>query len=326
VAACPPDAVTPAGPAVRVRVPATSANLGPGFDSFGLALGRYDEVDAALADEGLVVDVSGEAADDVPRDETHLVVSAMLAAFRRWHAAPPGLRVRCRNTIPHARGLGSSAAAIVAGVVAARALLVEQAVAGADRLGDTDVLALAAELEGHPDNVAAALAGGFTLAWTAGSGVRAVRLVPHEAVLPVVCVPDWPMSTEAARGLLPDRVPHDDAVFNASRAGLLVAALTQHPELLLEATEDRLHQPYRAPAMKATDDLLGRLRERGLPAVLSGAGPSVLALCDRRTHRHSDVAEVAGRQWQVEAPGVDVAGATTGAVAGRITGIVPGAG
>jgi len=304
-------------PAVRVRVPATSANLGPGFDTFGLALGAYDEVDVAVGGDGLMVEVVGEAADEVPRDESHLVVSAMLAAFRRWGSDPPGLRVRCRNSIPHARGLGSSAAAIVAGVVAARALLAdaEGADGAAHGIGDDEVLALATELEGHPDNVAAALAGGFTLAWTGDQGARAVRLSPHAAVLPVVCVPGWPMSTTTARGLLPAQVPHADAVFNASRAGLLVAALTQAPERLLEATQDRLHQPYRAAAMQPTANLLDGLRSRGIPAVLSGAGPSVLALCDRRRHEMSDVSELAARadeDWRVWSPGLDLDGAASG--------------
>jgi homoserine kinase len=303
-------------PAVRVRVPATSANLGPGFDTFGLALGIYDEVDVALAADGLVVEVAGEAADEVARDESHLVVSAMLAAFRRWGSEPAGLRVRCRNSIPHARGLGSSAAAIVAGVVAARTLTGHED-SGHRGAGDADLLGLATELEGHPDNVAAAPVGGFTLAWAGDDGARAVRLDPHPDVLPVVCVPGWPMSTATARGLLPAQVPHADAVFTASRAGLLVAALTQAPERLWEATLDRLHQPYRAAAMPPTADLLERLRGRGIPAVLSGAGPSVLALCDRRTHRASDVSAVAGEEWQVRSPGVDVDGVTSGPVTDR---------
>lgn len=305
-------------PAVRVRVPATSANLGPGFDTFGLALGEYDEVEVALAGDGLVVDVAGEAADEVPRDATHLVVSSMLAGFRRWGSEPAGLRVRCRNSIPHARGLGSSAAAIVAGVVAARVLTGhEQSRRGGT--GDAEVLDLATELEGHPDNVAAALAGGFTLAWAGDDGARAVRLDPHPDVLPVVCVPGWPMSTTTARGLLPEQVPHADAVFNASRSGLLVAALTQAPERLWEATQDRLHQPYRAAAMQPTADLLDRLRGRGVPAVLSGAGPSVLALCDRRTHTPQDVSALAGEGWQVRSPGVDLDGATSSPVSSSST-------
>lgn len=301
--------------AVQVRVPATSANLGPGFDTLGLALGRYDEVTAAVVGSGVSVEVSGEAAADVPRDESHLVVSSMLAAFRRWHGEPPGLRVSCRNSIPHSRGLGSSAAAIVAGVVAARALLGEH-VSPRRQITDAEVLDLATGIEGHPDNVAAALSGGFTLAWTGETGTRAIRLAPHDAVLPVVCVPAWPMSTKAARELLPATVPHGDAVFTSARCGLLVAALTQAPEHLFEATEDRLHERYRAVAMPPTADLLGRLRARGIPAVLSGAGPTVLALCDRRRRSESDVADIAGQEWQVESPGVDLVGASTQSVPG----------
>jgi homoserine kinase len=295
------------GAPVRVRVPATSANLGPGFDTFGIALAKYDEVTVELTGEGLSVEVSGEAADQVPRDETHLVVSSLLSACRRWAGEPSGLRVRCHNTIPHSRGLGSSAGAIVAGVVAARALVA--GADGADGVDDVEVLDLASEMEGHPDNVAAALAGGFTLAWSTGSGTRAARLTPHDAVLPVACVPAWSMSTETARGLLPATVPHGDAVFNAARSGLLVAALTQLPDRLLEATEDRLHQPYRAPAMRPTADLMQRLRAQGVPAVLSGAGPTVLALCDRRRHTAAEVAAIAGPDWQVDSPGVDLRGA-----------------
>jgi homoserine kinase len=304
-------AADPARVGVRVRVPATSANLGPGFDTFGLALGMYDEVDAALSTGGLSVEVSGEAADDVPRDESHLVVSSMLAALRRWYGEPPGLQVRCRNTIPHSRGLGSSAAAIVAGVVAARALVDEHAPPRTP-IGDDEVLDLATELEGHPDNVAAALGGGFTLAWFDDDGARSVRLRPHDDVLPVVCVPDQPMSTATARGLLPAEVPHQDAVFNASRSGLLVAAMTQRPDRLFEATQDRLHQPYRVATMPATGRLLSDLRARGIAAVVSGAGPTLLALCDGRRQQASDVAAAAAAaedgSWRVEALGVDLDG------------------
>jgi len=318
-----PAAADPARVGVRVRVPATSANLGPGFDTFGLALGMHDEVDAALTNGGLSVEVSGEAAGDVPRDETHLVVSSMLAALRRWYGEPPGLQVRCRNSIPHGRGLGSSAAAIVAGVVAARGLVDEHA-PPRTRIGDDEVLDLAAEIEGHPDNVAAALGGGFTLAWSGDDSARSVRLQPHDDVLPVVCIPDQPMSTATARGLLPAEVSHRDAVFNASRSGLLVAAMTQRPDRLLEATQDRLHQPYRVDAMPATGRLLSDLRARGLAAVVSGAGPTVLTLCDGRRQKAADVAAAAGDAtdctWRVEALGVDLTGVSVQRLAGGLTG------
>ncbi|MGH3663512.1 MAG: homoserine kinase [Micromonosporaceae bacterium] len=259
---------------VRVRVPATSANLGPGFDSFGLALSLWDEIEAAVAPSGVAVRVSGEGADDVPLNQDHLVVRAMHAAFDRLGGAPPGLAVRCVNRIPHARGLGSSSAAIVGGILAARALTVD----GDTDLDTVEVLRLASGLEGHPDNVAACLHGGFTIAWTSETGAHAVRLEPSPRLRPVVFVPERRALTEQARGLLPDHVPHPDAAANAGRAGLLVHALTSDPRLLMDATEDRLHQSYRAAAMEHSAALIGHLRSAGVPAVISGSGPSVLAL------------------------------------------------
>lgn len=264
--------------AVRVRVPATSANLGPGFDALGLALGLHDEVEVTVTASGLDIEVSGEGAADVAdAGEKHLVVRAMRAAFDDLAAGqPPGLALRCVNRIPHGRGLGSSAAAIVAGVLAARAL------AGAP-LDPAVALPMASQLEGHPDNVAPCLFGGLTIAWlTRGtvapeaSVARAVRLEPAPDIQPVVLIAPEPVSTEVARGLLPASVPHAHAARNAGRAALLIAALTVTPEALLDATADELHQDYRGPAMPATHDLVSRLRAAGFPAVVSGAGPSVL--------------------------------------------------
>ncbi len=261
---------------VAVEVPATAANLGPGFDSFGLALGLHDRVSLAAAPAGLVVDVEGEGAAAVPRDEQHLVVRAARAAFDLLGAQPPGLRLWCRNAVPQGRGLGSSASAIVAGLVAARAL-VERSEPGAGRvLDDPELLRLAARLEGHPDNVAAALLGGLTLAWPESEGARAVRL--EATVSAVLLVPAEAVSTRLARGMLPRQVGHEDAAANSARAGLLVVALTGRPELLLPATEDRLHQDFREPVMPASLRLVRRLRADGLAAVVSGAGPSVLVL------------------------------------------------
>ncbi len=261
-----------AGAAVRVRVPATAANLGPGFDSFGLALSLYDEVEVRVAPGGLTVEVTGEGADTVARDESHLVVRALRAGLDALGITAPGLGLTCTNRIPHGRGLGSSAAAIVAGVVAARAL----AGLGPD---DAWTLRLADEIEGHPDNVAAALLGGFTIAWRDdAAGVAAVRLEPAAGVRAVAYVPQRPLATSVARALLPAAVSHADAAWGAGRAGLLVEALTRRPELLLPATEDRLHQGYRAPAMAESAALVSRLRRDGVPAVISGAGPAVLAL------------------------------------------------
>ncbi|NYI06415.1 homoserine kinase [Allostreptomyces psammosilenae] len=302
-----------AGPAfraapVRVRTPATSANLGPGFDSLGLALGLYDDVVVRVADSGLHVDVAGEGADSVPRDEKHLVVRALRAAFDVLGGQPRGLEVVCANRIPHGRGLGSSSAAICAGIMAARAVTI----GGQDRLDDERLLELANELEGHPDNVAACLLGGFTIAWSQGRAARAVRLDPAAALTPVVFIPATPLLTETARGLLPRQVPHADAALTAGRAALLVEAITRRPELLLAATEDRLHQEYRAPAMPESLELVHSLRAEGVAAVVSGAGPTVLALIDGGADPSAAAAEkaaqLAGPGWSAHRLEVDGSG------------------
>jgi homoserine kinase len=264
--------VTFADSTVRVRVPATSANLGPGFDALGLALGHHDTLTARVTAGGYVVQVGGEGAGELPGDEQHLVVRAMLATFDALGGRPPGLHVECVNRIPQARGMGSSSAAIVGGVQLARALVRDCP------MTDEEALAVAAELEGHPDNVAPCLLGGFTIAWTEEAGARAVRLEPHPGVRPTVFVPAERGLTAAARAALPVSVPHADAAANAGRAALLVHALTADPALLLPATEDRLHQRYRAAGMPATAELVAALRGAGVAAVVSGAGPTVLAL------------------------------------------------
>lgn len=289
--------------AATVRVPATSANLGPGFDALGLALDVVDEVSARVTEGGLSVHVAGEGVD-VPRDESHLVVRSMRVLFDRLGGQPPGLVLRCTNRIPHSRGLGSSAAAIVAGLLLARELSAD----GRDRMCDADLLALASEIEGHPDNVAACLLGGLTIAWTDGIA-RAVRLECDRNLRPVVFVPPFTASTEQARGLLPATVPHGDAAFAAGRAALLVAALTGRRDALLPATEDRLHQSYRAPAMRESAALVATLRSAGHAAVISGAGPTVLALCPGE-RESTDAARMAPEGWLVQRPSVHAGGAS----------------
>ena len=290
--------------AVRVRVPATSANLGPGYDAFGLALGLYDDVVVRVAESGLHIDIAGEGAGTLPRDESHLLVRSMRTAFGILGGQPRGLEVVCANRIPHGRGLGSSSAAICAGIMAARAVTI----GGAEKLDDTALLELATEIEGHPDNVAACLAGGFTLAWSDAGAARSIRMDPAESVVPVVFVPSKPVLTEAARGLLPRTVPHVDAATNAGRAALLVEALTRRPDLLLPATEDRLHQEYRAPAMPESVALVHRLRADGIAAVISGAGPTVLALADESSA--DKVARLAGEEWAANRLPLDADGAS----------------
>jgi homoserine kinase len=263
---------------VAVRVPATSANLGPGFDALGLALTIYDDVRARVVGGGGVhVSIAGEGAGELATDDRHLVVQTLKTTLEHLGVAVPGLELACRNRIPQARGLGSSSAAIVAGILLGRALVT----GGAEAMDDAAVLRLAAAIEGHPDNVAPCLLGGLTLAWTDGSGARAVRLEPSPDVRPFLLVPDERGLTEEARTALPDTVPHADAAFNAARSALLVHALTASsaaPDLLFPATEDRLHQPYRAAGQPATAALVRRLRDAGAAAVVSGAGPSVLVL------------------------------------------------
>ncbi|HET8665777.1 MAG TPA: homoserine kinase [Nocardioides sp.] len=262
---------------VRVTVPATSANLGSGFDSLGLALELRDELEAVVIPDGLDIQVTGEAADEVATDEGHLVVRAMRAAFDAMGEQPPGLRLTCRNEIPHARGLGSSAAAIVGGIHLARALVE----GGRSTLKDPAAFQLAARLEGHPDNVAAASFGGLTVAWTEDEVVHAAPTQVAPGIGAVAFVPPTPVSTEVARGLLPATVPHGDAAAAAGRTALLVAALgTGWTAKLHDATRDWLHQEYRRPAMPDSLALVDALRVEGHAAVVSGAGPTVLVLTD----------------------------------------------
>jgi homoserine kinase len=243
----------------------------------------------------------------VPRDETHLVVRAMQAAFEQLGLECPGLSLQAVNTIPHGRGLGSSAAAIVAGVLAATGLV---APTPPDREW---VLRLASEIEGHPDNVAACLLGGLTIAWTAENGTRAARVGPSPDLAAVAFIPTARLTTSTARALLPGSVPHGDAAHSAGRAALLVEALSRRPDLLHPATDDRLHQQYRAVAMPESAALLARLRSSGVAAVVSGAGPTILALLaahrDQALARVPELTDVAGPGWAVEVMALDVAGA-----------------
>ncbi|WP_087485496.1 homoserine kinase [Brachybacterium massiliense] len=263
---------------VSVQVPATSANLGPGFDALGLALDLCDVLSVEATTGAVEIEVEGEGSGDLPDGEDHLVVRALRRGLDYAGAPQTGLRLRAHNRIPHGRGLGSSAAATVAGLLLARGMISDP-----EALDDDAVLQLATEFEGHPDNAAPALRGGVVLSWMEGERAHAVPLAHAERALrPVVLLPGATLSTHQARGLLPEQVPHADAVHNASRAALLVHALASAPELLLQATEDRLHQEQRAPGMPESVELMRVLRQEGHAAVISGAGPSVLVLSGRR--------------------------------------------
>lgn len=256
---------------VQLTVPATSANLGAGFDSLGLALELRDRVTVRAVAGPTRVIVRGEGTGRLPDGEEHLVVRAIRVGLEFCGAPQVGLQVTCHNSIPHSRGLGSSAAAAVVGLCAARALVSEP-----DALDDAALLQLATDFEGHPDNAAPALFGGATLAWMHEGKAGWTPLAAADSLAPVVLVPPTESSTSGARAALPRTVPHADAVFNLQRAALMTQALAR-PELLMVATEDRLHQQYRAEVMGQSIEVIESLRARGIPAVLSGAGPTVLA-------------------------------------------------
>jgi homoserine kinase len=269
----------PPGLTATAVVAASSANLGPGFDSLGLALSLYDEIVVETIESGLAVDVEGEGAGQVALDSSHLVVRAIEHGLQAAGVAAPGLNLRCRNDIPHSRGLGSSAAAVVGGLAAVNGLVTQ---AGFTPLSQAELIQLASEFEGHPDNASAAVLGGAVVSWSEHEGVlpryaaAPLRLHPDIRLFPAI--PEERSSTAETRVLLPEQVTHTDARFNLSRAALLVLALTERPDLLMEATEDVLHQPQRAPAMPASAEYLEILRRYDIAAVLSGAGPAVIAL------------------------------------------------
>jgi homoserine kinase len=301
------------GQRVTVRVPGTTANLGPGYDSLGLALALHDTLTVeSLESEELLFDLRGEGADTLPRDASHLVIRAMEAAFERLGFRHGGLKVTADNVNPHGRGLGSSASAVVAAVSAANALVPE-----ASRRGKDWILQLTSELEGHPDNVAPAIYGGLALSWQDSDQYSSTSATVSETVVPVVAVPDFELSTEAARALLPASVGHHAAAMNAGRAALLIHALTSKPQFLLAGTEDYLHQSYRAEAMRPSAALISALRAAGHAAVVSGAGPTVLVLADGQAQAAAVVgfieeftaANTPDIGWRVLKLAVDVEGA-----------------
>ncbi|MBV8930149.1 MAG: homoserine kinase [Mycobacteriaceae bacterium] len=270
--------ILPAGLTASAVVPASTANLGPGFDSLGLALSCYDEIVITTTDSGLQVEVEGEGVGQVPLGPEHLVVRAVQRGLHAAGASAPGLVVRCRNDIPHSRGLGSSAAAVVGGLAAANGLVAQ---AGWRSFTTAQLIQLSSEFEGHPDNASAAVLGGPVVSWSEGGADRptysAVGLRLHPDIRLFLAIPTQQSLTAATRVLLPGHVRHEDARFNVSRAALMVVALTERPDLLLTATEDVLHQPQRAAAMPASAEYLTLLRRYGFAAALSGAGPAVIA-------------------------------------------------
>ncbi|WP_188835048.1 homoserine kinase [Flexivirga endophytica] len=293
------------GSSVTIEVPASSANLGPGFDSIGLGLGITDTVQATIGGDGLHISVEGHGTGAVPTDGTHLVWRSALAMWQNLGIEPPtDLILHCRNAIPHSRGLGSSAAAIVAGMATALALVRERI----DNPASLALLSnLAGQSEGHPDNASASVYGGLTVSWAddEGAGWRTVRPQLHPEVTSAVLLPEATLATDTARAALGESVSLSAAASTAGRAALLVHALTQEPELLLPATRDWLHQEPRRASYEQSMGVVDQLRARGLAATISGAGPAVLVLGAGEFALGADELPVG---WQVLRPGIATSG------------------
>ena len=257
---------------VVVKVPATTANLGPGFDCLGMALNLYNEISMSLA-PSTTIEVEGQGADAISKDENNIVWQAARRVFEELGQPMPAIAIKLVNQIPTSRGLGSSAAAIVGGLVAANKL-------AGNQLSQEKLLALATELEGHPDNVAPALLGGIVISVVDEGKVHYLKIDPPEELGTVVAIPDFELSTRAAREVLPRQVSLQDAIFNLSRAALMVGALCQKRLDLLEvAAQDVLHQPQRATLVPGLVQVIETANKAGaLSVMLSGAGPTVIAL------------------------------------------------
>ena len=294
---------------MQVQVPATSANLGPGFDCLGLALNMHDRYMAQVMDEsGVDIDVTGEGADSVPTTDKNLVIKAMYKGFDFLGGRPRGISLRQLNVIPHGRGLGSSAAAIVGGLALARALVL----GGHERMTHEDMLNIANEMEGHPDNVAAAIYGSANVAWQESQRNHVVAQSLNIEVDPrigvLAFVPSTELSTSKARKMLPESIPHQDAVRNSINTAVLIQALQHRPDLLLGATEDYLHQSYRKDAMPQSFALMTKLRKAGVAAFISGAGPTVLVLHTGGDAEAAELERAAGEKFQMIQLGVSRSG------------------
>lgn len=260
---------------IKVRVPATTANLGPGFDCLGLALELYNTLEVALEERGETwIEVQGEGAESLPRSASNLVYRSMVRLYRELGRTLPPVSLKLNNRIPLARGMGSSAAAIVAGLLAANEL-------NGQALSRERLLDLAVELEGHPDNIAPALLGGLVISSPRvdSRGYHYLKVEPPEELQAVLCVPNFPVATEEARKVLPAQISLKDAVFNVGRVSLLLGTfLTKRWDLLSEALQDRLHQPYRESLVPGMNIVMAEALEAGaLGAALSGSGPTIIA-------------------------------------------------
>lgn len=259
---------------ITIKVPATSANLGPGFDCLGLAVSMYNTVEVEPS-QSLKIEIIGEGTDSIPKNGSNLVFKAYRRTMQYLETPVVNLHMIQHNKIPSTRGLGSSSTAIVAGILIASEI-------SQKALPLAEALRIATEIEGHPDNVAPALYGGFTVSMQKEKQVRTLSFDVSEELVPVAMVPNFELSTAKARNVLPQHLPYKDAVFNVAHASFLAAAFAKGDlEHLLFAVEDKLHQPYRAGLIPGFEEIVDCGREMGIPVYLSGAGPTMMALCNR---------------------------------------------
>ena len=260
---------------VRVLIPATTANMGPGFDTMGMALEIYNSVEMEEIKEGLNIECLGLGEHIIPKDESNTVYQAALKVWQRINYKPKGIKIRLKSDIPLSSGLGSSAAAIVGGMVAANAL-------AGYKLKEEEILDLATKMEGHPDNVAPALLGGIVISTLEKDTVFYSKIKPPKNLACVIVIPDFTLSTKASREVLPEKVPFQDAVFNISRTALLVSALQEGDlNLLTLAMDDKMHQPYRCNLIPGMSEVIKLTKKAGAKGVaLSGAGPALIAFID----------------------------------------------
>ncbi|MDP4095648.1 homoserine kinase [Paenibacillus sp. P96] len=270
-------------PFVRVRVPASTANLGPGFDTLGMALNLYAWIEMKQSDETRFY-LHGDQFKDIPADKSNLIYGVAQMLFREAGVSVPELEISMYSDIPLTRGLGSSASAIIGALAAANALI-------GSPLSDAKLFDMATAIEKHPDNVGASLYGGVIAAIWDGEHAQCIKLEPNDNLETLVVIPEFQLSTSKARGVLPAKFPLQDAVYNISRSSLLVAALaTGNFAVIAEAMKDRIHQPYRAALVPGMAEILqGASRHGALGAALSGAGPTLLALVDRREERKAEL-------------------------------------
>lgn len=266
---------------VRVDIPASTTNLGPGFDVLGMALKLYNTVEMELSVSGLHIQIEGEGVSALPRDENNQVYKAAKMVFEKLGEKPPPMKIRLINRIPLARGLGSSGTAAIGGLMAANAI------SGAELTID-EILTMATRIDGHPDNVAASIFGGVVIASPKENGIAWMKFIPPKPLDVVVAVPEFQLLTTKARAILPETVDRKSAVFNIGRVALLTAALaTGDFHLLSIATDDKLHQPYRENLIPGMADVFQAVREtcKDAAVALSGAGPSIAAFCPNNSQK-----------------------------------------